>query len=370
MKFALLGTGSFGTTMGVLLAKNLKKRYKNAYLYCYVREEKYLEEFRVYRNRKKYEALRYVQYPDNVTFSDSLEEVVRDADYLVFAYPSKYAYDTLRKISGFVQRKCKIISLVKGFYFQEDKFFRISSLISNVLGLPEDNISCLSGPNTYTEIAKNLDAENPQFKPCTIVISSVSTDTAKEFQKFYYLENCIRVYVSEDVVSSEVCGALKNIVALACGMADGYKGSEEGLGINFKASMITRAMYEIGYFSRGIGGAFEKVFGISGIGDVIATSFAGRSYKAGLELAKGLSVDEVREKFPDYEIEAFQTLYLVNKYLAYLREKNEDLILRLPILEGIYSIVYDRVDVRNAVEIIINRPLKSEFRMDPYIVTN
>jgi glycerol-3-phosphate dehydrogenase (NAD(P)+) len=370
MKIALLGTGSFGTTMGVLLATNLinskNQNFSGHRISCYVRDSRKAKHFTKKRFNPSYKELKDLIYPYNVIFSTSIEEVVKDASHIVFCYPSKYAPDILKSIKDYVSSKTKIISLVKGFHLEDNNFFTMSSLISNTLNINIENICSLGGPNTYLEIAQNLLSTNPQFKPCNIVISSKSIDTAKVFQEFYQTNNCIRSYTSDDIISAEVCGALKNVIAIACGVADGYTGSKGGLGINFKASLITRGMYEIAYLSRGIGGSFEKAFGVAGIGDTIATAFAGRSYRAGLDIAKGLTIEEVKNKYAPFEIEAFQTLLIINNFVNTINKHNQNIHLSMPIMKAIYDVIYNKQIITRAIADVINRDLKNEFRVDPY----
>lgn len=367
MKISILGSGSFGSTMAIVLANNLIAGEKGTEVKMYIRRSDLFEELVKTRIHPDYEVLADIPFPKNISFDLSLEDTVKEATHLIFAVPSKYAIQTLQKIKGLISQECKVISLVKGFFIDNQyNFMRISSLISNTLEIPYENICSLSGPNLYSEIACNYSIGSRIHRSCNVVFSSTSNKTAQEFQRLYYTKDIIRTYYSDDIISSEICGALKNVIAIMSGIGDGYK---EGLGMgnNFKASLITRALFEFSYFTRALGGNPISVYGLAGLGDLIATSLNGRSYKAGLKIASGLSVDEVKAAMAPTEIEGFQTLTVIDKFLKSLRINNPNLHFHLPLIEIAYKLVFEKYDLDDAVNDIINRPLKKEIREDPYI---
>ncbi len=366
MKFALFGSGSFGTTMAVVLADNMKRNFPDSRILMYIRRDELFGELIKNRIHPSYADLRDVPIPENITFTESIAEALEDATHCVFAVPSRYSEDMLLKMKPYFNSSCKVVSLVKGFHFSGGKFYRISSLIKNVLNIEYDKICSLGGPNIYSEIASNYRRNDPMTMPCNAVVSSVSSDTAQDFQRIYYVKNILRTYTSSDIVAAEVCGALKNVIALASGLLDGYYNGM-GFGINLKSSLITRALYEFGFFARALGASEEKVYGIAGLGDLIASCFCGRSYMAGRKLASGQKVQDVQADMKQYELEGLQTLKVVKSFLDSMHRDNPDVCLELPIIEGVYRIVYEDAEIRKEIHGMINRPLKSEFRQDPYI---
>lgn len=368
MKIAIIGSGSFGSTMSIILSSNLLDRKMATPIYMYIRREELLDTLNKKRIHPDYPVLQNVPFPRNINFSQSLDEVLAGATHLVFSTPSKYAKNMLLDIKGKISKNIKIISLVKGFFIDdENNFKRISTLIKETLEIDYENICTLSGPNVYTELASNYDIKNPIHRACNTVISSTSSTTAQDFQELYFAKNILRTYYSNDIIASEICGALKNIIALVGGIGDGSH-NELGYGINTKASLMTRAIYEFGYFVRAFGGNPMNVNGLAGIGDLIATCQSGRSTKAGLLFAKGYSVEKIKQEMSPYEIEAFQTLKVVNQYLQNLRKNNPSVCLRLPLIEGSYEVVFNNVGYDDMMNQIINRPRKKELRDDPYIV--
>jgi glycerol-3-phosphate dehydrogenase (NAD(P)+) len=263
---------------------------------------------------------------------------------------------------------CKVVSLVKGFHLDETNasFLRISTLISKSLKIPIEGVCSLSGPNVYQEIASNYAETNRMRRPCNAVVSSFNPSTAREFQEMYFAEGILRTYYSDDIVASEVCGALKNVYAIAAGASDGHHAGN-GMGINFKASLLTRSAYELSYFVRALGGRPENVYGLAGIGDMIATCTRGRNWEAGRRIITGKPASQVEEEMRPNVLEGLQTLRVVNSWLRLLRRSNPALCLELPIFEATYRFVYEGLDFEEGVEQVINRPMKKEMRMDPYV---
>lgn len=358
--------------MAILLAKNAENPVKglsprDATITMFIRRQDLLEELRTSRIHPDYPAFQAIRFPGNITFTGSLTEALDDAKYCVFAVPSRYAAATLDLIAPHFEKTCKIISLVKGFHFDRNgtSFYRISELIQTKLGLPPVNVATLGGPTIYTEILANFAGPQPVYRPTNAVVSSISHDTAREFQERYFSPHVLRTYVSLDVIAAEVCGALKNVYAIAAGAADNYM--DVGKGVNFKASLITRAAYEMGYFARALGASQESVYGLAGVGDLIATCSAGRNWRAGGALIAGADVDAVERTMLPNVLEGFQTLRVMKAFLGLMRKRNPELQLELPILEAIYEFVFEGLKFDKGVDRIIDRPMKMERRSDPYL---
>jgi glycerol-3-phosphate dehydrogenase (NAD(P)+) len=174
----------------------------------FVRRQDLYDQLQENRRHPGYEVLRTVPIPDNIFFTTSLEEALKGATHCVFAIPSRYSADILRQMTPHFPTACLIISLVKGFFFddQNAQFYRISSLISRLLRIQPEHICSLGGPNIYQEIALNYTEDNPIHRPCNTVISSINSATAQEFQRLYFAKGILRTYYSDDIIASEVCG--------------------------------------------------------------------------------------------------------------------------------------------------------------------
>jgi glycerol-3-phosphate dehydrogenase (NAD(P)+) len=354
--------------MGVVLGNNLIRNKDITSVCMFVRRQDLYDQLQKNHRHPDYEALRTVPIPSNIFFSTSLKESLKDATHCVFAIPSRYSADMLRRMAPHFPSKCLIISLVKGFFFddQNAKFFRISSLISQLLNIPPENVCSLGGPNIYQEIALNYSKDNPIHRPCNTVISSINSATAQEFQHLYFTKNILRTYYSDDIIASEVCGALKNVYALAAGTSDGYY-SGKGMGINFKASLLTRANYEMSFFARSLGARPDNVYGLAGMGDLIATCTKGRNWEAGRQIISGKSAEEVQKAMLPNVLEGLQTLQVLHRLITSVRNANPNLCLELPILEAAHHFIYDGVSYEKCVYHVINRPMKKEIRTDPYL---
>ena len=368
LKIGIVGTGSFGTTMAIVLAANVSKWETPPEIVMFVRRPEIFRKLSISRRHPEHDGLQDVELPDSIEFTESLAATLTGCTHLVFGVPSRFAESSLEDMKGLVDQKARVISLVKGFHFDARlcRLRMISSLIQDMLKIPADQICSLGGPNLYREIASNYSTGNRVHRACNATISSPDEGTAAEFRKLYFTEGVLRVYVGNDTIGAQICGALKNVIALMVGIGDGYR-EGQGMGRNFSASLITRASYEIGYFIRALGGRPETAYGLAGLGDMIATSLAGRSHAAGRKLAEGLSVEEVRRLMASDEIEAFHTLESVVRFLRELRIRNPNIALELPIIEAIYDVVYEGAAIDQAVDGVINRPPKREVRTDPYV---
>ena len=203
----------------------------------------------------------------------SLEEALK-CDYLVFALPAQIVRSWLRANFRFNQQK--ILVAAKGIEQGSGAF------LNEIFGeyVPEENVGFLSGPSFASEVMQGL--------PTAVVINSTNELLAKEFSQFF--PSFIKTYTSKDVIGAEVCGAYKNVLAIASGICDGLK-----LGNNARASLIARGLVEMHRFGKYFGAMDETFFGLSGAGDLFLTASSplSRNYRVGLFLAEGKKIDEI-----------------------------------------------------------------------------
>jgi len=359
MRICAIGTGSFGTTMMVVLGHALLSRKDTTLINCYVRRSELLQHLTEHRHHPDYSELRTVHIPPNIQFVSTLDHALADATHIIIAVPSRFIRHTLKGMGGKVGRNVKVLSLTKGLYVDEvgTPFRRMSELIGQELQIPSANICSMGGPNTFKEIASNFDKNAPKHEACNAGFSSESIETAEEFQRLFFLQDVLRTYRSKSIKACELCGALKNVYAIAVGIGDGTK-----LGVNFKASLIARSMYEVSKLVERLGDPPIAAFGLAGLGDLVATALAGRSRSAGEYIAQGYTVEEVRSKMHRYEIEGFQTLHVMRSWLGTEKLRVKDDPFEMPILEATCEIVFDGVPVRDAICKVINRRFATEFR--------
>ena len=217
--------------------------------------------------------------PDTV-FTTQLSEAVEGMDLLVLAVPSPFTRSTSKQLKGLVHDGQIIENVAKGI--EEETLLTLSQIIEEEI--PQAEVAVLSGPSHAEEVGKGM--------PTAIVAGAYRKKTAEYIQNIFMSE-VFRVYASPDVLGIELGAALKNVVALAAGIADGL-----GCGDNTKAALITRGIKEISRLGMKMGGHFESFYGLSGIGDLIVTcaSMQSRNRRAGILIGKGYSMDEAMKE--------------------------------------------------------------------------
>ena len=282
MTVSVLQAGSWGTTLATILARDGGKD-----VVLWVRDAAQAKEIAARRENRKY--LAGIRVPDRVEVTSDLERAMASDD-LIVAAPSRGVRELRDRVSAQLRREHRILSATKGL---ADDGRRMSQLWAEALA-PE-RIAVLSGPNISREIAAGL--------PAPTVIASVDTATAQHFQSLVGTP-MFRVYTNADVVGVELCGALKNIIALGAGAIDGM-----GYGENAKAGFVTRGLAEIARYGFAEGANPLTVAGLAGFGDLIATctSKFSRNRTVGEMLAKGVPVGEITQRLGGQVAEGMST---------------------------------------------------------------
>ena len=262
-RVVVVGTGAWGTTMAVLLAG------REPVVLLGRRPDKVA---RLHSDRQNADNLPGIIFPADLTVTADVR-AIREADFVVFAVPSAHLRDAAARIASRLSGTADVLSLVKGL--EGGTLMRMSEVISQATGIDVGRVAALSGPNLAAEIARGL--------PASAVVGAQDQDLARRIQARVGTRS-FRVYVNSDIVGVELCGALKNIVAIAAGAADGL-----GFGDNGKAGLITRGLAEMIRLGLAAGANPLTFAGLAGIGDVIATCASGlsRNHRLGVELAKG-----------------------------------------------------------------------------------
>lgn len=275
MKITVLGSGSWGTTLALILNQN------NHLVTCWSIDEKDINDINTSRENKKF--LPGVTLPGRIKFSSNLHDSMAEAEVVVVAVPShavRSVMQNIRDISGY--EKCVYISVAKGI--ENNTLLRISQVIQKVGEIPEKNIAILFGPSHAEEVSREI--------PTAIVAASSSNETAKLVQKLF-MTNYFRVYTNVDIIGVELGGALKNIIAVAAGICDGA-----GFGDNTKAALITRGLVEINRLGVKLGAKSNTFAGLSGMGDLIVTCMSqhSRNRFVGEQIGKGRKLKEVLDE--------------------------------------------------------------------------
>ena len=267
-KISVLGAGSWGTALSILLYNNGHE----VILWSALGEE--ITTLR--EKREHVSKLPGVKIPEPIDITTDIERSLRDADVAILAVPSPYTRSTCKRMAPFVKSGQKIVNVAKGV--EEKTLLTLSEIIEQEL--PQANVSVLSGPSHAEEVGKGL--------PTTCVVSSHQRETA-EYLQGIFMSPVFRVYTTPDMLGVELGAALKNVIALAAGTADGL-----GYGDNTKAALITRGIAEISRLGVKMGARMETFYGLSGIGDLIVTcaSVHSRNRKAGYLMGKGYTMEQ------------------------------------------------------------------------------
>lgn len=328
MKIGVLGAGTWGMALARLLCL---KGYEVTVYSALAAEIDELSKTRKHKN------LEGMIIPEEIVFTKDLKEAIADKEMIVFAVPSIFVRSTANKAKEYLKEDQIIVDVAKGI---EDKsLLTMSEVIRSEIG---DNfkIVALSGPTHAEEVSRDL--------PTTIVSASKDERAAKIVQDAFMSPN-MRVYTNDDILGVELCGALKNIIALASGVSYGL-----GFGDNAKAAIITRGAAEIKRLGLLMGANNETFLGLAGIGDLIVTctSMHSRNNKCGILLGQGVKAKEAIERI-GMVVEGINALPAAMT----LKEKYQ---VELPIIEMVNNIVYKEIDPKVAVIALMNRDKKSE----------
>lgn len=327
LRLAFLGGGSFGTAMANLAARN------GCDTTLWVRNKRTVRAMTKSQINKKY--LPGHKLDNRLKYSHDLESTVKDKDIIFLAVPSIAFRETLKSIVPFITGQ-SIVSLTKGM--EKDTFAFMSDIIKDEL--PEVNFGVMSGPNLALEIMKNM--------PSATVIASESEPLRHAVQAALH-SAFFRVFASDDIRGVELGGALKNIYAIAMGMAAAYE-----VGENTKAMLLTRALAEMSRFGVEMGANPLTFLGLSGVGDLYATcsSELSRNYRIGNMLGRGMSIDAAVKKLG-------QTAEGVNT-IQQVHEKATKQGIYMPITHALYAVIYeDKAALGVALQL-----MESGFRSD------
>lgn len=327
MDVAVLGAGSWGTTLAIHLAD------KGESVRLWEVSEEVAEVLSKKRENTKF--LASIQIPEKILISSSLQEVLNDAEIIVSAVPSHCMREVVRKV-GKVKQKGVVLSASKGI--EEGSLKRMSEVIGEEL--PESRICVLSGPSHAEEVSRKI--------PTTVVVSSADSDLAKDMQKLF-MTNSLRVYTNCDVIGVELGGALKNIIAISCGISDGL-----GFGDNTKAAILTRGLAEITRLGVAMGANPATFAGLSGMGDLVTTCISqySRNRKLGELIAKGKSLGEALSIIGQVA-EGVKTTKCAYE-LAGIHKVD------VPITEQVYAVLFEGKDARAAASDLMVRTPRPE----------
>ncbi|HBF66113.1 MAG TPA: NAD(P)H-dependent glycerol-3-phosphate dehydrogenase [Clostridium sp.] len=327
-KVAVIGSGSWGTALAVMLQKHGHD------VVIWSRRQDAVKQMEKERENKEY--LPGVLLPEGLSFTAEREKAVKDAEIIILSVPSKAVRQTAIDFSPYLNSNQVLVNVAKGL--EENSLKRLSQVIQECA--PQCQVCVLSGPSHAEEVAREI--------PTTCLIASENAETAKMVQE-EFMNPRFRLYTNTDMVGVEMGAALKNVMALAAGISDGL-----GFGDNTKAAIMTRGIAEMSRLGIEMGGKLETFAGLSGIGDLIVTctSMHSRNRRAGILLGKGKSLAETLAEIK-MVVEGVNTVQA-----AYTLAKEHNV--EMPITNAIYEVLFQGKNAEQAVLDLMSRHGKAE----------
>lgn len=324
----IIGAGSWGIALAVLLHKNGHK----ITVWSIIQEEIDM----LNKGHEHKDKLPGIKLPEDMVFTTDLEGAVKGKDVLVLAVPSPFTRSTSHSMREYVEEGQVVVNVAKGI--EEKSLLTLSQIIEEEI--PQAKVAVLSGPSHAEEVGRGI--------PTTIVVGAKEKGTAEYLQNVF-MNEVFRVYISPDVLGIELGAALKNVVALAAGIADGL-----GYGDNTKAALITRGITEIARLGTAMGGRFETFCGLTGIGDLIVTcaSMHSRNRRAGILIGKGYTMEEAMEEVKM----VVEGVYSAKAAMALAKEYEVE----IPIIEQVNAVLFEGKEAGAAVKELMIRDKKLE----------
>ncbi len=333
IKTAVIGCGAWG----LAIARHLSGVGNDVVVWCHSEEARTELE----TARKSMRAFPDVELPALIRYTTDMEKAVKGKDLVVFSVASPFTRATAKNFAPFIADGQRIVTVTKGI--EEDTLMTQVQILRDEL--PSARVSALSGPTHAEEVILDMP---------TLIVSASEDREQAEYVQEAFMGPTFRVYTSPDVLGVELGGSLKNVIALAAGMADGM-----GYGDNIKAALITRGIHEISGLAVKMGAMPETLNGLSGIGDLIVTcaSMHSRNRRAGILIGQGKSMDEAMKEVG----QVVEGVYSAKAAMA-LSLKYET---PLPIVSEVNHILFEGKDPREAMMDLMLRDRKMEARLDP-----
>lgn len=335
MKIAVLGAGSWGTALAILLSE------KGHIVRMWGHSKEHVDKLILERENKKY--LNGIPFPSTLFPVHELEVAITGCRLVLVVVPSQYLRDVFTRAAKFIESGTRIVSAVKGI--ENTTLKTMSQVIGDLVYTKDEEnssveIGVLSGPSFAEEVARGV--------PTAVTLGFKNIGTAKDLQKSIATDH-FRIYASRDVIGLEISGAMKNIVAIAAGVCDGL-----GYGQNTRAALITRGLVEMKRLGMAMGAESATFSGLSGLGDLVLTCTGdlSRNRTVGLKLGQGKSLKEITGEMTMVAegISNTRSIYDLAKKLE----------IEMPILEQIYGILYKGNKCSEAVKNLLQRELKEE----------
>lgn len=327
----VLGAGSWGTALAIHLAR------LNYHVTLWAKSIEHIQASRI---NEKY--IPNIKLPDNITLTDNLESSLNNANVVFYMLPSTALYEILHKIKTIYPENVPFVWGSKGVIKSDEGFCFLDDAVGDILGANTKK-ALISGPTFADEVAAGL--------PTAIVVASQDKVLATQLQLLLHSDS-FRVYTSQDTKGIQICGVMKNILAIASGVSDGL-----GLGVNTRTALITRGLVEMSRVANKLGCTPETLMGLTGMGDLVltCTSDKSRNRRLGLALGKGLTLTEAVQSIG----QVMEGYYNANTILNFAKNRG----IELPITEQVCLLLEEEVTPKAAMQNLLNRAPRAEFTL-------
>ena len=326
---AVIGAGSWGTALAILLAKN------HSHVHLWAHRQEHADHINAARCNTRY--LPDIPLPDNLQTTADIKTAMTDIDMVLVVVPSHAFRHTLQAIKPFMHGHTHLAWGSKGLEPETNKL--LHEICKEEMG---DNIMpvVVTGPTFAAEVARGL--------PSAVTVACEDEFYAEQVARMLH-NDLFRAYLSTDITGAEIGGAVKNVIAIAAGIADGL-----GYGANTRAALITRALAEIMRFGVSMGGKRETFMGLAGLGDLIltATDNQSRNRRLGLLLAQGKTQQQATKEIG----QVTEGLHTAKEIYTLAKQQQVD----MPITEQVYRVLYEGLSPNDSVQALLSRDLKSE----------
>lgn len=325
---SVIGAGSWGTALAVLLANNGHE------VTIWSHDPHEVEMLST--KREQQEKLPGVKLPDNVNVLSDMKESLTGKDVVVMAVPSPVVRSVAKQMAPYISDGQVIVNVAKGI--EDGTYMTLSAIIEEEI--PNAEVCVLSGPSHAEEVGRGI--------PTTVVVGSKKQKIAEMLQDVF-MNQVFRVYTNPDIIGIELGGALKNVIALAAGTTDGL-----GYGDNTKAALMTRGIAELTRLGIALGGKPETFSGLTGIGDLIVTctSVHSRNRKAGYLIGQGMTADEAMKEVKM----VVEGVYSAKAALGLARKYG----VSVPIVEAVNKVLFEGADPKDEVTSLLLRERRKE----------
>ena len=324
MKVTILGTGAYGLALGLMFNKNIK----NITMWTKFEQEKEMLD----KKRKNDKVLPNVKMPENINFTTNLEEAVKNANLIVIAIPTAFVETTCIELKKYITKKQHVLIASKGI--QQDSCLFVHEIVSKTLRI--NKYAVVSGPSFAKDMATN--------SPIGLSLAAKDKETRKLVRKL--LENdTLKLRDSKDMLGIEICGAIKNVIAIASGMIYGMNYSD-----STKAMFITESLHDIKELIFSLGGTKKTILSFAGFGDILltCTSENSRNFTLGYLIGNKKSKKEIEDYMNNTTIEGLYTLKSIYKLINNKKVK-------IPIIDLIYDIIYKNKNPEELITFLIKK---------------